>query len=281
MRPAGPDLKPQLTVAGGSDDIGIGVSNQVISAESNGVPLKIIAQMFQDSANRYILKSQNAIKSLKDLKGKKVGLWLGGDEAEFVAMLKTQGMTLKDVQVVPQGFSVAPFLEDQYVLSEVTAYNELLEIQSTGYQGPKLQILSPADYNSAIVGDMVFTREAFIQQHPDLVKRFLDASMRGWQYCLAQPQAAIDLVLKENPSLNRSQQIEQLRVVSGLIASGGAVTHGLGYMDPQYYATATHVLLDSGQISTSVSPQSVFDATAWQALSSSVTKVPATTITDR
>jgi len=151
IRPAGPDLKPLTTVAAGTDDVGIGVSNQVALAQANGAPVKVIAQMFQDSANRYVLLSKNRIGDLAELRGKKVGLWLGGDEAEFIAMLATKGMKLSDVQVVPEGESVVPFLNGDYVLSEVTIYNELNQIEDALGGSQALQIISPSSYNSAIV----------------------------------------------------------------------------------------------------------------------------------
>ena len=268
IRPSGPDLKPQLTVASGTDDIAVGVSNQVIAARSNGVPLKIIAQLFQDSANRYVLKRENAIWSLKDLRGKKVGLWLGGDEAEFVSMLKTAGMTLQDVVVVPQGLDVAPFMRGAYVLSMVTIYNELIQIQDRGFGDDKLQILSPADYYSAIVGDMLFCTEKYLKEHPAAVQGFLTASMRGWVYCTDHFNEAVDLVLKYDSSLKRDEQSKQLKAILGLIWYGQAKTNGIGYMTVEYYKTADRVLFDSKQISKRVNAETVFDDSFWKQIPS-------------
>lgn len=264
--PAGPDLKPQITIASGADDIAVGVSNQVIAARSNGVPLKIVAQIFQDSANRYVLKKKNAITSLEQLRGKKIGLWTGGDEAEFISMLKTVGMNLKDVVVVPQGFTVTPFMQDEYVLSEVTVYNELIQLRELGLTDDKLQELSSADYGSAIVSDMLFTSEKYLQSHKEIISRFLVASMRGWQYCVEHPEQAIDIVMKANPSLSKDQQVKQLKEVLALVLKEPAKTKGIGYMDADAYRTAERVLFESGQIVNRVDPQSVFDESLWRAI---------------
>ena len=211
IRPAGPDLKPQNTVAVGSDDIAVGVSNLIVASRSSDVPLKIIAQLFQDSANRYVLKRENAIQSLKDLRGKKVGLWMGGDEAEFVAMLKSAGMTLDDVIVVPQGFSIAPFLNGEYVLSMVTVYNELIQIRDHGHTGDKLQVISPSEYNAAIVGDALFTSEKYLQQNHAAAQKFLAASLKGWKYCAENPDKAVDIVLKFDKALKRNSRLNSYR----------------------------------------------------------------------
>ncbi|MBN2331030.1 MAG: ABC transporter substrate-binding protein [Candidatus Aenigmarchaeota archaeon] len=264
IRPAGPDLKPQNTVAAGSDDLAVGVANLIVASRSSGVPLKIIAQIFQDSANRYILKKENAIQSLHDLRGKKVGIWMGGDEAEFVAMLKTAGMTLNDVTVVPQGFSVAPFLNGEYVLSMVTTYNELNQIRDQGITDDKLQIIAPGDYDAAIVGDALFTSERYIQENRDVTQKFLNASLKGWIFCAENPEKAIDIVLRFEKSLKREDQVKQLKEVMSLVLSGQAKSKGIGYMDRNYYVTAERVLFDSGQISKRVEPSAVFDDSLWQ-----------------
>lgn len=264
IRPAGPDLKPQNTVAAGSDDLAVGVANLIVASRSSGVPLKIIAQIFQDSANRYILKKENAIQSLKDLRGKKVGIWMGGDEAEFVAMLKSAGMTLDDVTVVPEGFSVAPFLNGDYVLSMVTAYNELNQIRDQGLTDDKLQIIAPGDYNAAIVGDALFTSEKYLQENRTVAQKFLTASLMGWKYCAENPDKAVDIVLKFDKSLKRDDQVKQLKEVMSLVLSRQSKSKGIGYMDRSFYETAERVLYDSGQISKRVAPSIVFDDSLWR-----------------
>lgn len=273
LLPAGPDLKPHMTVASRTDDIGIGVSNQIIGARSNEVPLVVIAQIFQDSANRYILKSENRIKDLRELKGKKVGLWLGGDEVEFMAMLKTASMDLSDVIVVPQEFSVILFLEDQYVLSQVTVYNELNLIRDQGYEGEKLQVLSPKNYNSAIVGDMIFCRERYLEQNKLIVTKFLEASILGWKYCIEHPDEAVDIVVKYNPELKVEDQKKQLKAVLQLIQSGNALEYGIGYPDEKDYANAERILFESGQIDKRVNPKDCFDISAWAMISPDIVKL--------
>jgi NitT/TauT family transport system substrate-binding protein len=162
------------------------------------------------------------------------------------------------------------------VLSEVTVYNELNQIRSQGYDGDKLQVLSPKDYNSAIVGDMIFTTEKFINAHPQELKDFLSASMKGWQYCFQHPDEAVDIILKYNPELKRDEQKQQLMAVLKLISSGDAPSKGMGFMNPSDYATADRILFDSGQIKSHVDPNSVFDASIWQKLKPEEVAIPAT-----
>ena len=264
IRPAGPDLKPMNTVAAGTDDIGVGVSNQVALARANGVPLKIISQIFQDSSNRYVLLSNNRINNITELRGKKVGLWLGGDEAEFVAMLATVGMQMSDVQVVPQGFSVAPFLNGDYVLSEVTVFNELLEIEQAIRGKDTLQVLSPDDYKCAIVGDMLAATEKTIRDRPDQLVRFLRGSLRGWKYAIANPEKAVDIVVAANPELKHDEQLSQLQAVIALITKGISQDN-IGIMKAEEYDTTIRVLRQSGQMKAELQGKDLYDDSAWNA----------------
>jgi NitT/TauT family transport system substrate-binding protein len=271
--PGGPDLKPPVTVAAGTDDIGIAVPNQIIAAQSNGVPLTIIAQIFQDSPNRYILKKENSIKELSDLKGKKVGLWLGGDEVEFIAMLKTQGMTGKDIQIIPQEFSVVPFIQDQYVCSQVTSYGEMNFLAIKGWTKDKLQVLSPKDYNSAILGDLLFCKKDYLEKNKETVVKFLEASIKGWQFCISNPDDALNIILNTNKELSKEEQILVMKSVIELITTGDAKNYGIGYINPKDLENAERILYDSKQIDKRVDISKVFDTSALEAVKDDIKKI--------
>lgn len=246
IKPAGPDLKPHLTVASGTDDFGVGVSNQIIMARSNSVPLVIVAQFFQDSANRYILKKQNRIEDLEELRSESVGLWLGGDEAEFLAMLASEGLRQEDLNIVPQEFSVIPFLQDEYKLSQVTVYNELIEIESQ-LGKENIQIISPGEYDAAIAGDMLFTSESMIKNNPEIVEKFVSASIRGWKFALENMEEATRIVVKQYPDLDYEKQLQMLQAVAPLITYEVG-EQGVGQLRKSIYEETQNVLLESGQL---------------------------------
>lgn len=260
--PGGPDLNSQMTVAAGTDDIGIGIPNRIIAAQSNGVPLVSIAQIFQDSPNRYIIKKKNTIKQLTDLKDKKVGLWLGGDEVEFIAMLKSQGLTEKDIKIVPQEFSVVPFIQDEYVCSQVTTYGEMNFLAIKGWTLDKLQVLSPKDYNSAILGDLLFCRKDYLEKNKEYVTKFLEASIKGWQYCISNPDDALKIILDSNSELSKDEQKLVMKSVIELVTAGDAKEFGIGYINPKYLENAEKILYESKQIEKRVDVSKVFDSSA-------------------
>src|ERR1019366_2795416 len=110
LRPAGPDLKPAVTVAQGVDNFGVGHPQQVISARSHEVPLVTVLQYGQKTADLYISKKGRGIKRVEDMKGHSVGLWFGGLEDEFMSMLDAAKVDPKDVKIIPQGFTIVPWM---------------------------------------------------------------------------------------------------------------------------------------------------------------------------
>lgn len=268
IRPTGPDLRPTQTVAQGADDLGIGVSNQVITATENGVDLVIVAQLFQDSANRYVLRAANRIKSISELKGRNVGLWLGGDEAEFIAMLDSQKLPADFANIIAQGDdSVMQFMRGEFILTQATIYNELELIKDRVGGEANLQILSPAEYGAAIPGDMIFTTRRYLDKNPELVSKIVYASLRGWQYAFAHPNEAVDIVIRANPELKRESQLRQLAAVKQLVVAGKALSSGIGVMDADSYTNAQRVLLTSKQVKSKRDPATFFSDVPWRAAS--------------
>jgi len=268
VRPAGPDIRPTQTVAQGADDLGIGVSNQVITATENGVDLVIVAQLFQDSANRYVLRAANRVTSLGELKGRNIGLWLGGDEAEFIAMLDSQKLPANFANIIAQGNnSVTQFLGGEFILTQATVYNELELIKNHVGGEANLQILNPAEYGAAIPGDMIFTTKRYLAKNPELVSKVVYASLRGWQYAFAHPNEAVEIVIRANPELKREAQLRQLEAVKQLVLTGKALSSGIGVMDADSYRTAQRVLLTSKQVKSERDPATFFADAPWKTAS--------------
>lgn len=256
IKPAGPDLKPHNTVASGSDDFGVGVSNQIILANSNGVPLIVLAQIFQDSANRYVVKAKNRVESLHKLVGEKVGLWLGGDEAEFIAMLASLDIDREKVQIIPQGYSVVPFLEDHYLMSQVTAYNELIQIEENLEDSELLQTFYPADFDSALPGDLLFTSSKMVEENPELVKRFVEASIKGWEYAVANPVESAQIVVDTYPELLFESELKMLNAVIPLVTKD-LEGEPIGTIKIEDYEKAQNVLLVSGQMKEAINLKNI------------------------
>jgi NitT/TauT family transport system substrate-binding protein len=264
LLPAGPDLKPAVTVAQGTDTFGVGHPNQVIAARANDVPLVMILQHGQLSATTYISRKEAGIEKVQDMPGHSVGLWFGGDEHEFLAMLKAAGVDQSDVTIVPQGFDIVQWLQGEYEVMEVTRYNELLQVYDQGIGPDQLNFLDPEDYGVALVSGGVFATEQTITEHPEAVQAFVDASLRGWQEAYADPEAAAEIVLKYNSELELQHQINQIKAMRDLSCAGPTLEGKFGFSPREGWETSEKVMLEAGLLEGPIDLDKAYTNAFWE-----------------
>ena len=113
-------------------------------------------------------------------------------DVELHATLRNEGISLEDLELVDGDVTLSDYFSGS--LDALSAYltNEpyyLLE------KGLDYNIIQPVTYGIDFYGDCLFTTEKEIRDHPERVKAFREASLRGWQYAMAHPDEIIDLIL--------------------------------------------------------------------------------------
>lgn len=251
LLPAGSDIKPAVTVSQGSDTFGIGHINQVIMSRSHGAPLVMITEYGQKSAQVYIARKDSGIKTLQDVRGKKVGSWFGGDEAEFLAMLHAVGMSAKDVKLQPEQDNPNPQLMDGQldVIESVRYAPGDMKMLYDKFPPDQLTFLYPEPFHVAMVNTGLFTSERTIKKRPELVQAVVDATLRGWQEALADPDAAAKIVLKYNPELKFDDQVAMIKAMGDMFCAGPTLEGKFGYQTEDEWKTVQKVLLSYGETS--------------------------------
>ncbi|MCA0849382.1 ABC transporter substrate-binding protein [Salipiger thiooxidans] len=258
LRPAGPDIKPAVMVATEVDTYGIGHPNQIIAARANGVPLVMVSQWGQKAASTYIARKDAGIGTLADMPGHSVGLWFGGDEHEFLAMLNNAGVAQSDVDVVSQGYDIVSWLNGDYEVMQVTRYNELQLVYDNGFAPEDLVFFEPGDYASALISGGLFTTEEQIAAHPEAVQAAVDASLRGWQAAFADPAAAAEVMVKYNSELDVAFQTRQIEAMKDIACAGPTLEGKFGTTDPADYETAQAILLGAKLIDSEIDLTAAF-----------------------
>ena len=262
--PAGPDIKPAVTVAQGTDTFGIGHPNQVITARGNGVPLVMVMQFGQKSATTYVVRKEAGINSVQDMPGRSVGLWFGGDEHEFLAMLDAAGVKQEDVQIISQGFDIIAWLNGDYEVMQVTLFNELLQVLDQGYSENDLVFLDPSDYGVALVSGGIFTNEKVISENPAAVQAMVNATLRGWKDALEDPEEAARIVVKYNSELDVASQVGQVKAMGSLICAGPTLEGNFGMSVMADWETSQKVLLGANLIDGPVDLSMGFTNEFWE-----------------
>src|SRR5437870_10413882 len=222
--PGGPDIVSEQQVVNGQADFGIDWVASFLAFRDKGLPLVDISQVYQSSGLMLVSKKAANITKAEDLKGRSVGVWYGGNEFEFLALMDKLGYDPdKDLNVIKQGFTMDPFLAGQMDAASAMTYNEFQVVLEAGVNPDDLNVMSYNDAGVGMLEDNLFTTEDMVRNNPDLVQRFVRASMKGWQASVADQQDAVNTVMRdvEPGSTTADHQTRMMSEVANLVLPAG------------------------------------------------------------
>jgi NitT/TauT family transport system substrate-binding protein len=248
IKAGGPDIIPEQVVLGKQAEFGIDWFPSLLAQRDTGNDLVNIAQVFARSGTTEVAFKSSGIKTFKDMRGKKFGVWIFGNEFEQEAALVKYGMDpKKDVKLVKQDFTMVPFLKHQVDASSAMTYNELAQVlesknPQTGklYQLSDLNVFKYSDLGTGMLQDGVFTRGDWIKDpaNQSTAVKFLTASLKGWIYCRDHWRECVNIVLANGPALPRGHQTWQMNEVNALIWPNKL---GVGVMDPAQFKQTANI----------------------------------------
>lgn len=264
IQPGGPNIVPEQVVENGAADFGLDWLPSLLIQRDHGQNIVNIAQLFQTTGMRLLAFKSSGIKSPMDFKGKKIGVWYGGNQYQFLAWMAKVGINPdKDMTVIHQGFTMDLFLSHKLDAASAMTYNELGVVLESGV---KLSQLNVFDYGAAGVSmleDGLYARADYLKTHRDIAVRFLKASIMGWQDVVKDSTAAGKLVFKYSPAGASTEfhQIYMAKEVVKLLWWGPAMMHGIGYMDPVAFKRTAQLSLSYGLIHKM--PVGAYDQSYW------------------
>ncbi|SNS36261.1 MULTISPECIES: ABC transporter substrate-binding protein [unclassified Azospirillum] len=200
IAPADPNDPPRL-VAAGRGDVAISYQPQLHLQVDAGLPVVRIGTLVATPLNSIIALKDGPVKSLKDLKGKKVGFSVGGfEDALLGAMLEKHGLSLKDVTLVNVNFSLSPALFAGQVDAIVGGFRNF-ELNQMAIEGKPGRAFFPEEEGVPAYDELIFIAARDRASDPRL-GRFLDAVERGTAYMINHPDAAWALFIKGRPDLD-------------------------------------------------------------------------------
>jgi NitT/TauT family transport system substrate-binding protein len=185
-----------------------------------------------------MVRKDSPIQSFGDLNGHTVAIVPGSTWFEYIV----KRFQLNDVHEIPATMSVSNFIADPRYIQQAFATSEPFFALQAGIE-TRIMLTSDAGYNPYRV---MFTTREMIRQHPDVLAKFVRASLKGWRDYLNDPTAAHALIAKLNPALNPDrmkfswQALRDGHFITG-DESGGAQ---IGRMDPERWSTMYKQLLD-------------------------------------
>jgi ABC-type nitrate/sulfonate/bicarbonate transport system substrate-binding protein len=237
----GPEFPEVQMVSSGADQFGTTWADTLFIARENGINLVSLATLFQTSPSAYMVHADADINEPADFAGKTVGVFYGGGiESEYRALLQSEGVDRSQIDEVPGEVSLEPFLSRRVDVWPVYATDQPNTVREMGVD---IDLIYARDYGIVMIGDTLFATEEFVAQNPNTTQAFVSASLRGWQWAIANPDAAIELVHNYNPEID----IEQLRFEAEqtipLLTYGAGATC-VGYNDSAVWEAERELLVD-------------------------------------
>jgi NitT/TauT family transport system substrate-binding protein len=224
----GPQVNGTQLLMGNAVDFFMGTGSDAIKAVEEGIPKVTVAAIFQKDPQILIAHPNVGVDSLEDLKGKPIYV-ASLANTTFWPFLKEK-YSFTDEQKRPYNFNIAPFLADKNVAQQGYVSSEPLKVAQEGGFEPVVFLL--ADYGYTPYATTIETRRELVEKNPDLVKRFVDASIKGWQSYLENPAPGDRLIKKDNPEVTDEQLAYSIQKMKeyGIVVSGDAQKQGIGTM---------------------------------------------------
>jgi NitT/TauT family transport system substrate-binding protein len=234
-------------VAEGKNTFGVGAADEVIVARANGIPVRAIAVIFRISPQIYMSIGDTKVTKPEDLIGKRVGIGQGSGRWTFDAMIKKAGIDPSQITVEdPKTFDTLGGCLQELKFDVCNAYSTDAIVRAD-MQKMESSAIWPGDYGVPFYADVIFTTDDFIAKNPDVVERFLRATIRGWQTAIENPEKATDATLSFAPDLDRDFQLLSLKATIPLVDTGNLP---IGVMEPEMWQQMYDILLEQGVITT-------------------------------
>lgn len=241
IRMGGPQVNGMQILSSGQADFLMGYDLQTLKSVETGVPVTTVAASFQSELQG--MMTHDDVKSLADLKSRTVLVSTSG-RVTWWPWLKAR-YKLDDAQSRVYTFNLQPFFADPHSAQQAYASSEVF---SANKAGVKNRFFLFADDGYPPYGTTIVTMQKTAKDKPDLVARFVKASMEGWKSYLENPAPGNALIKKDNPNMQDDQlawgvdKLKEYRMING----GDAATQGIGTMSDARWQKTRDFMVSTG-----------------------------------
>jgi NitT/TauT family transport system substrate-binding protein len=228
--PGGPNVNNRTLLIAGKLDFFMSANTlQSFDAVANNVPVVAIAAMFQKDPQVFLAHPESGVTTLEDLKPLTLFVSKEGVASYFQWLKSEHGFS--EAKVKPYTFNPQPFLVDQKSAMQGYVSSEPFVIEQKAKFKPTVLLL--ADYGFNGYSTLIETRRELTEKKPDLVQRFVDASVIGWyNYLYADNKPGNAMIQQLNPEMTDDMLAYSVVKMKeyGIVDSGDTLRDGIGAM---------------------------------------------------
>jgi len=243
IQPGGPSIDGVAVVASGRYEVGqVSSSPSLMLAVSQGLPIKCFAVGVQKHPYCFFSLKKKPIHNAQDMVGKKIGIQSTGIIL-LRALLAKNKIDEKAVTIVPIGADMTPLMTGQ--VDAVTVW--LTNTSALKVLGPDRVDMALWDTGVKLYALPYYATTKTLQTHGDALAGFVRASAKGWQWADKNRDAAVDILVKEYPNLDRADERVAADVMLSYSFGDAARASGWGTMDPAIWQDQIALYSELGQ----------------------------------
>jgi NitT/TauT family transport system substrate-binding protein len=242
----GPQVNARILLPVGKIDFYMSANTlQAFDAVERDIPTLVVAALFQKDPQVLIAHPDPAIADIKDLKNLTLYVSREGMASYFQWLKADYGFS--EARTRPYTFNPQPFLADRRSAMQGYVTSEPYAIEKQANFKPKVFLI--ADYGFNSYSTLIETRRNLVEQKPDFVQRFVDASIIGWyNYIYGDNRAANALIKHENPEMTDdllAYSVARMKEY-GIVDSGDSIDLGIGAMTDAHMADFFNKMVRAG-----------------------------------
>lgn len=181
---------------------------EAISIYIQGAPLVALAAIYQETGYSLVVRHDSGIATPHDLAGKTIAIRTERKNTEVLAMLQGEGVQLDQIQFLTHGVDLHAEHPSQYLIDKtadaIIMRTDALEVFAES-QLP-VRTIRPPEYGYRFYQNMILTSHQFLNEQPQTVKAFYDATIRGWRYAITHPNEIISIYYEKYPEANLTEE---------------------------------------------------------------------------
>ncbi len=238
--PGGVGIDVVSGISRGDVDFAVMGADSMLVARSRGIPLIAIATLYRINPFVLVAFADSGIHSPYDFVGRTVAITEGYNHIQFEMMMNQLDIGMTSINIIPYTYDDTAFLQGDVDVTVSFAAGSLLSLRQKTGDRP-LRLFWPDDFGVHFYADTLVVHEQLAADRPDLVLRFLRATLAGHLRALQEPESAIDATMDYAHLQDRSLQYEMLRASIPLIHTG---YDRIGWMRPEVWLDMAALLFD-------------------------------------
>jgi len=256
IRPPSAGQQNEVFIGTGREQFGVANADSFIKARASGIPIVAVMADQPDTPFSVITLKKDNYTEPKQLKGKKLSWFQTNVKGLLDPLLQKGGLTRNDIEYVnvARGAEVQMLAAGQVDAVFGYHYGQALTLDMRGFP---TRVMPLKDFGVQFYGTVIYTNEALLKSNPDLVKRFVRATLKSLLWAADNMEAAVAEVIKVSPDRDLKLETKKLEIIYGLYNVPDFASR-FGLMSDGKWQSSIDILADSGDLPKKPSPKEMY-----------------------